>query len=122
MRNGGNGCVHSAVNRGAEFRYHLVWDMPLTAGVFALMFGAAPPGVAFLRRLHGHECAVEPSGHVRVRDYETYGPPRELFDRLRVARLGLPRRLFQRAYNEIDYLRHRLFDRVALHPGPGPVV
>src|SRR6185503_10205581 len=37
-----NGCVHSAVNRGPEFRYHLVWDMPLTARVFRLMFQATP--------------------------------------------------------------------------------
>jgi aspartyl/asparaginyl beta-hydroxylase len=117
-----NGCVHSAVNRGPEFRYHLVWDMPLTAGVFTLMFQAAPPPAAFLRRLEGGECAVDPAGRVRVTDYETYGPPRELYDRLRVARVGLPRRLFQRAYNHVDYLRHRLFDRVALHPGLGPVV
>jgi hypothetical protein len=117
-----NGCVHSAVNRGGEFRYHLVWDMPLTARVFSAMFQAEPPPAPFLRRVSGRDCAVEASGRLRVADYETYGPPRDLYDRMGMARLGLPRRLFQRAYNDVDYLRHRLFDRVALHPGPGPVV
>lgn len=116
-----NGCVHSAVNRGPELRYHLVWDMPLTARVFALMFQDAPPP-AFLRRLEGSDCQVAPVGRLQVADYETYGPPRDLYDRLHVGRLGLPRRLFQRAYNDVDYVRHRLFDRVALHPGLGPVV
>jgi hypothetical protein len=58
---------------------------------------------------------------VPVTDYETYGPPREIYDRLRLGRLGVPRRVFQRAYNAFDYARHRLLERIALYPSePAP--
>jgi hypothetical protein len=115
-----NGCVHSAVNAGADFRYHLVWDMPLTAQVFERMFGSSRPPAAFLERLAGSDARVAPGARVRIRDYETYGPPRELYDRLRLGRLRVPRRVFQRAYSRIDYVRHRLFDRLVLCPGIEP--
>jgi hypothetical protein len=110
-----NGCIHSAVNRGPAFRYHLVWDMPLSARVFSAMFRAVPPA-PFLAPAAGADCVVAPVGRVAVTDYETYGPPREIYDRLRLGGLGVPRRLFQRAYNAFDYARHRLFERLALGP------
>lgn len=108
-----NGCIHSAVNRAARFRYHLVWDMPLSAGVFASMFQGMAPA-AFLEPATGPASVVEPVGHVGVADYETYGAAHDLYDRLRLARAGIPRRVFQRAFNEVDYTRHRLFDRLGL--------
>lgn len=108
------------MNRGPEFRYHLVWDMPLTARVFRLMFQATPPPAGFLERTCARDCVVDPVGRVRITDYETYGPPRDLYDRLRVGRLGVPRRLFQRAFNNYDYLRHRLRDSVSLCPDAPP--
>jgi hypothetical protein len=39
------GCVHAAVNGGADDRVHLVWDALLTRQVAARLLGAPPPDV-----------------------------------------------------------------------------
>ena len=69
------------------------------------------------------------SGPVWLRLDHLRGPLDELKPHLVVCNAGGlsfrpedARRLFQRAYNDLDYLRHRLFDKIALHPGLGPVV
>lgn len=38
-----NGCVHSAANRGPNYRVHLVWDMLMSEKALSVMFGDDPP-------------------------------------------------------------------------------
>ena len=44
-----HGCVHAAINRAAQARIHLVWDMLLTREAFEVLFGDLPPSLPLSR-------------------------------------------------------------------------
>src|SRR5688572_23930046 len=69
-----NGCVHSAVNRGGAMRYHLVWDMLLTAETFDLLFSDRPVAIPFLRKVSPGQRHVVPHRRERIREYQIFGP------------------------------------------------
>jgi hypothetical protein len=103
-----NGCIHSAVNRGENVRYHLVWDMLLTRETYELMFaesgGDLPP---FLHRTVGAERV--PAAHHRepIREYQTYGPGLDLYKKWDLGRFRIPPYRFQNLYTSWRYLRHQ---------------
>lgn len=105
-----NGCVHSAVNRGGDMRYHLVWDMLLSRETYELMFSPAPVDVPFLVKTSGEDRRVVPHGHERIREYQIYGPNFERFKRWGLQRLGIAPYQFQNLYNHYRFLRHRLIE------------
>jgi hypothetical protein len=105
-----NGCVHSAVNRGGTMRYHLVWDMLLTAETFDLLFSDTPVTIPFLRKTAPEHRAVVPHRRERIREYQIFGPGLERFTRWRLQRFGIAPYQFQNVYNHWRFLRHRLFE------------
>ena len=105
-----NGCVHSAVNRGGDMRYHLVWDMLLTRETFELMFSPAPASAPFLLKTTGGDRVVQPHGRERVREYQIYGPNLERYKRWKLERFGLAPYQFQNLYNHYRFFRHQLME------------
>lgn len=81
-----NGCIHSALNRGATERVHLVWDMLLTREVCELMF------------VSGGECALP---WTRVSEGEQWLTPRrtEAVSKYR----SLPAPVSWRQAQEVDF-------------------
>ncbi len=106
-----NGCVHSARNRGDEFRYHLVWDMLFTEETFDLMFSEDELGAsAFLERCIGRDRNCVPTGREQIRDYEISGKGKVLYESLGLSRLGIGGSTFHDIYNGVEYMsrsRHR---------------
>jgi hypothetical protein len=99
-----NGCVHSARNLGTETRYHLVWDMPLTARTFDLLFdsdGAIPS--PFLDRVPGGDQEVPIVSHEEVDGFETIGPAARIHRALGLERMGVSHHQFQNVYNQVAY-------------------
>jgi hypothetical protein len=103
-----HGCVHSASNHGSAYRFHLSWDMLLTRETFELMFAAAEDTVpAFLARVPAAEQAVHSHRKEVIRDFETQGRGRALYDRLRLRKLHIRPSAFQGWFNEWAYLRQQ---------------
>jgi hypothetical protein len=70
-----NGCVHAALNESTEARFHLVWDMWLTASAWKRMLDESGPAAApFLERVTGRDRTVAPVGSVPVEDYAIMNP------------------------------------------------
>lgn len=103
-----HGCVHSALNHGDQDRCHLVWDMLLTKETFELMFSNKPSIPSFLERLIGVEKIVYPHRRQIIREFEIQGQGKELYDKLKLNRLGIKPYDFQNWFNKFLYLQTKV--------------
>lgn len=107
-----NGCIHSAMNGGSSFRFHLVWDMLLTEESIRQMFFDEPEEDDVLVRVPQAEAQVAPLRRESIGRYEilTVSP---LYRRLHLERLGLKPHQFENLKNEIKYVGMRTLKRPA---------
>lgn len=104
-----NGCVHSATNKGDEFRYHFVWDMLLTQETYDLMFSESEKtGLTFLNRVLGSERLVKPVTAIRIKEYAVQGGDgsKETYQKLRLKKMGIKHADFHKFYNSWNYFKH----------------
>jgi hypothetical protein len=115
-----NGMVHSAANRGATARYHLVWDMLVTRATFDLMFAAAGGAPAFLERIAPADWEVSPRAPYAQRSYDIVdwlGGER-LYRALRLSHLGVQPHHFCELYLRAAGLRRRRLELAEMDASP----
>jgi hypothetical protein len=104
-----NGCIHSAVNHGDTTRFHLVWDMLMTAETTSLMFGddSHPP----LMRVPLVERDVPVHSQEPVREYQISGPGSLFYNKLHLDALKVKPYQWQNLFNVGYYSFYRLVGR-----------
>lgn len=110
-----NGCVHSALNHGDDFRNHLVWDMFLTERTTNLMFGSGGNLPYWLIRMEGNDQIVSVKCTEKIGEYAVQNVPK-LYSRLKLARFGIKPHHLQRINNSMSFYRNYYFRRPAYVP------
>ncbi|MFI6933864.1 aspartyl/asparaginyl beta-hydroxylase domain-containing protein [Streptomyces sp. NPDC050287] len=102
-----NGCIHSAMNHGQDFRYHLIWDVAFTKEAYDGMFGHVPvPGHSdLLEPVAEAEADVELVRRMAVGTYAPSGRGLQLYELLRLKNLGVKAHAWQNVYNRAAYRR-----------------
>lgn len=92
------GAVHAARNLGQTIRYHLVWDLVLTAEAYAEMFDPVGPTLPFLTRAPLNARLVTPKKRYWVGKYAVNGKDNRPYERSGLARFRVPPHWFRNAY------------------------
>lgn len=110
-----NGCIHAALNKGDDFRYHFVWDMFLTQRATEQMFGSGGAIPIWMRRVEGGERIVPIRRTEKIGEYAVQFAP-GFYSRLGLARLGIKPHHIQNIYNSLQYYRNFYLKRPAFVP------
>ncbi|WP_103866238.1 aspartyl/asparaginyl beta-hydroxylase domain-containing protein [Aquimarina sp. I32.4] len=106
-----NGAVHSANNKGETYRFHLLWDMIMTKKAYDLMFNEEFKETP--KELKRVDFMPEVTGTFNYKTFQTYGPAKSVYEKLKLKNIGLKLESFAKLYNilksitsgKIDYAK-----------------
>jgi hypothetical protein len=101
------GCIHSAYNRGTDYRYHLSWDMHLNDEVFEFMFPDKDANTVFMNSVEERERFVIPHRYEKTGAYKLQDRGGKLYKKLQLDKMGVKAELYNKFYNEISYLNFK---------------
>ncbi|WP_350289498.1 aspartyl/asparaginyl beta-hydroxylase domain-containing protein [uncultured Croceitalea sp.] len=107
-----NGSVHSANNKGETYRFHLLWDMILSKEAYDIMFNEQCMDIpSELKRKNG---VPETIGKFDYKTFQTYGPAKSVFEKLKLKNVGLRLENFAKLYNRLKSITSGKIDYAKL--------